>query len=121
MSAEVVGGWLLKLAWAPFLTYFWYNVNKEDRRRSDREKDLDKRIENVYTKESVNSMVSNQNALLRQRQEHMEARMSALESYHVSMLEKNDENGKKIFSSIAEIKTDVAVITNSLNNIRKGE
>ena len=121
MSAEILGGWLLKLAWAPFLTYFWYNVNKEDQRRVDRDKDLDQRINNTYTKDNVDSIVSNQNALLRQRAEHMEARMSALETYHVSMLEKNEENTKKMFTTMADIKTNVAVISNTLDNINKGQ
>lgn len=121
MSAEIVGGWLIKLAWTPFLAYFWYNVNKEDKRRLDRDVAIDKHLDNVYTKDSVDFMVNNQNALLKQRAEHMEARMATLEAFHIGMLEKSEENTKKMFSEIADIKTNVAVISNSIENLTKGK
>lgn len=124
--SEVVAGWLIKLAWSPFLAYFWYNVRKDDKLREEREKEINKRFDSMYTQSQIDMKLEGTKQLQDQKNYYVDQRVSSLEALFTAYMAKSEERDEKLKErddklkeDLAEIKTNVAVISDRINNKEK--
>lgn len=122
MSAEILGGWLIKLAWSPFLAWFWYITKREDKRReeqdksiADKFKDTDDRFKDTYDKAAVDTMFEHNKLMNEQRQTFTEQRLANLEIMFTGFMSKIEERDERIFTNFSDIKSQIAIITTTID------
>lgn len=114
MSAEILGGWLIKLAWSPFLAWFWYITKREDKRREEKDQAVEDRFKDTYDKATVDTMFEHNKLMNEQRQTFTEQRLANLEIMFTGFMSKIEERDERIFTNFSDIKSQIAVITTTI-------
>lgn len=115
MSAEILGGWLIKLAWSPFLAWFWYITKREDKRREEKDKAVDERLEKTYDKTAIDAMLEHNKLMIDQRQTFTEQRIANIETMFTSYMNKSEDRDERINNNLSDINTNIAVLTTRIN------
>lgn len=130
MSVEAAAGWVIKLGWTPFVGWMLYSLKRkntlDDRRNDDIDRKynlLDTKLDEVFTKTETKELLQ---VGLKHQMELTDAKFSHLNSQIDSVLEMLKENQQRniasdsqLKSDIGDIKTNIAVVVNKVENLEK--
>lgn len=125
MTLEIVGGWILKFAWSPFIAWYWYSRKRQDTLMDERNKKIDERLEDTYTKNETKDMIDSKlkyhEDLTQAKFDQLNAQVASIVELLKDGIEKSDARDLKLREDISDIKEKIAIVATKVETLEKGK
>lgn len=132
MSVEAAAGWAVKLGWTPFVGLMMYYLKRkhtlEDKRNEEidkKHKELTDKLDEVFTKEETKELMEiglkHHSELTDAKFDQLNTQVGSIVDMLKEAIQQNQSNDSKLREDISDIKTSVAVVVNTVENLKDKE